>query len=209
MFHWRAEIWSVTAFFMDLFCIRQTWLSAWYSSRCQTILNIFPLGRGYLPEPFRQIRSYLPEPFRHLRSYLPEPFRHLRSYLPEPFRQIRSYLPEPQLHCIFPFPRPYQKKKILLYLSVKIYHQNNSMFHFYSSSSCRITHKKKVHIGIPANSFLFAGRVPANNFLFAGRVPANNFLFSGRVPANNFLFAGRVPANNLFLLFTNIDTDTG
>ena len=30
-------------------------------------------------------------------------------------------------------------------------------------------------------------------------VPANNFLFAGRVPANNFLFAGRVPANNLFL----------
>ena len=40
--------------------------------------------------------------------------------------------------------------------------------------------------------------VPANNFLFSGRVPANNFLNAGGVPANNFLFAGRVPANNLF-----------
>ena len=30
-------------------------------------------GRGYLPEPFRQIRTYLPEPFRQIRTYLPEP----------------------------------------------------------------------------------------------------------------------------------------
>ena len=41
-------------------------------------------GRGYLPEPFWQIRSYLPEPIRHLKSYLTVPFRHLKSYLPEP-----------------------------------------------------------------------------------------------------------------------------
>ena len=54
------------------------------------------IGRGYLLEPFRQIRTYFPEPFRQIRTYFLEPFRQIRSYLPEPFRQIRSYLPEPQ-----------------------------------------------------------------------------------------------------------------
>ena len=43
------------------------------------------LGRGYLPEPFRQITSYLPELFWQIVSYLPEPFRQITTYLPEPF----------------------------------------------------------------------------------------------------------------------------
>ena len=31
------------------------------------------IGRGYLPELFRQIRTYLPELFWQIKTYLPEP----------------------------------------------------------------------------------------------------------------------------------------
>ena len=61
------------------------------------IVNSFSFGRGYLPEPLREIRTYLPEPLREIRTNLPEPLREIRSYLPEPLREIRTYLPEPHL----------------------------------------------------------------------------------------------------------------
>ena len=59
--------------------------------------SLLLIGRGYLPEVFRQISSYLPEVLRQIRSYLPEDLRQIRSYLPEDLRQIRPYLPEPFL----------------------------------------------------------------------------------------------------------------
>ena len=44
---------------------------------------LFSLGRGYLPEPFRQIRMNLPELFRQIRMNLLELFRQIRTNLPE------------------------------------------------------------------------------------------------------------------------------
>ena len=37
------------------------------------VLTRIQEGRGYLLEPFRQIRTYLPEPFRQIKTYFPEP----------------------------------------------------------------------------------------------------------------------------------------
>ena len=58
------------------------------------------------------------------RGYLSEPFRQMRNYLPEPFRQTRSYLPEPQQQYIYTFPLSNHKKAYLLY-HFQLEDQNN------------------------------------------------------------------------------------
>ena len=75
------------------------------------------IGRGYLPELFRQIRTYLQELFRQMRTYLQELFQQIRTYLPELFWQIRTYLPELFQHIRTYLPEPHQQALSIYFTS--------------------------------------------------------------------------------------------
>ena len=48
------------------------------------------IGRGYLPEPFHQIKTYLSKPFWKIKTYLPELFQQIGTYLPEPVPENKN-----------------------------------------------------------------------------------------------------------------------